>query len=391
MDIAKHMRAIQGEIVGWRRALHQIPELGNNLPKTSSFVRERLGEMGIPFVDAVGGGGVVGTITGGRAGKTVALRADMDALPVTEEAPVDFKAVGGKMHACGHDAHTAMLLGCAKVLSENKSELGGTVKLFFQPGEEGPGGAGPMIEEGFLDGVDAIFGQHIGCLFGEEYPSGSVIVADESAMACRDTFKIKIIGRGGHGAMPEEAVDPIMIACQLVSAFYMIKARECSSLKPAVISVCTINAGSAENIIPGQVEITGSTRAVDAETRSLIARRMKEVSEGVCAAFGAICDFEFNLGYGITKNNPAMAEIVRKAAAGLGLAEDLRLQRQPLMVSEDFSLFLEKVPGTLFFLSSIVRQDGVVYGHHNSKFMLDEDVFWKGAAVLAGAAAEFLG
>lgn len=390
MDILKQSESLQEQMVKWRRDLHQIPEVELNLPMTSKYVQERLGEMGIEFVTMVNGSGIVAMIDSGNDGKTVALRADMDALPIAEEACVEFKSTNGNMHACGHDSHTSMLLGAAKILNDNKELLNGKVKLIFQPGEENPGGAKLMIKEGCLEGVDAIFGQHIGCLFMDKYPSGKLIVSHGNAMACRDAFKIKIIGRGAHSSTPEDSVDPIAVAAQVINGIYMIKARENSALSPAVISVCMVHGGTASNIIPEVVELEGSTRAIDQDTREMIAKRIEDVTKNICEAFSAKYEYEFIWDYDITTNNPNMADVVINAATGLGLEEDVVEQSKALMGSEDMSFYLNEVPGAYYFLSSIVKQDGVIYGHHNPKFMLDESVFYKGAAMLAKVAYDFL-
>ena len=391
MNINKLAEDMQAQVVKWRRDLHQIPELDHDLPETSKYVQERLTEMSIPFVAMKNGSGILATITGGNAGKTIALRADMDALPIAEEAPVCFKSVNGNMHACGHDAHTAMLLGAAKVLSDHKARLKGTVKLIFQDGEENVGGAKLMIAEGCLNGVDAIFGQHIGCLFDDISESGKIIVSHGNAMASRDKFKITIIGRGGHSAFPESSIDPISIAAQVINGIYMIKARECSALSPSVVSVCSIHGGTAHNIIPETLELEGSTRSVEPETRAMIASRIEQVVKGVCDAFGATYKYDYVFDYGITANNPEMADLVINAAKDLGLGSDVILQRSSLMGSEDMSLYLDNVPGAYYFLSSVVRQGDQVYGHHHAKFMLDESVFSKGVALFLQITANYLG
>ena len=391
MDFKKLADNMQGQIVKWRRELHQIPEIGNDLPQTSKYVQNCLKDMDIPYVTMVNGSGILATIAGKKPGKTLALRADMDALPINEEAPVSFKSTNGNMHACGHDAHTAMLLGVAKVLNDLKEDMQGTVKLIFQPGEEGHGGADLMIAEGCLSDVDAIFGQHVGALFADIKQSGKIIVSRGIAMASRDTFHVKIIGKGAHSAFPEDGIDPIAIAAQVINGAYMIKSRECAALTPCVISICTIHGGSAANVIPQEVELGGSTRSVDVKTREMIASRMEQVVSGICAAFGATYEFSYDRGYDITENNPDMADIVINAAKDLGMGEDVILQSVPLMGSEDMSSYLNQVPGAYYFLSSATDQDGQVYGHHNPKFMLDEDVFSRGVALFLQITANYLG
>jgi len=391
MNFKKLPDGLHEQIVKWRRDLHQIPEIGNDLPQTSAYVQKVLSDMGIPFVTMINGSGIFATITGGLTGKTIALRADMDGLPIVEQAPVSFKSTNGNMHACGHDAHTAMLLGAAKVLNDNKDTIKGTVKLIFQSGEESIGGAKLMIEEGCLDGVDAIFGQHIECNFFGAKESGKITVSHSNAMACRDSFKIKIVGRGGHGAWPENTIDPIAMSAQVINGINLIKAREISALTPCVISICMINGGTAGNIIPNEVVLEGSTRSVDVKTREIVATRIEEVLKHTCSAFGGSYKFAFIKGYDITQNNPKMADLVIDSAKDLGFGDDIVLQSSPVMGSEDMSFYLNKVSGAYYFLSSVVHQDGQVYGHHNPKFMLDEGVFSKGTALLLQIIANYLG
>lgn len=393
-------QAVEEQVVKWRRDLHQIPELDNHLPLTSKYVQDRLTEMDIPFITMVNGSGILATITGtcvnangnsdASTRKTIALRADMDGLPLQEEADVDFKSTNGNMHACGHDAHTAILLGVAKILSENKAKINGTVKLIFQPGEESVGGAKPMIAEGALKDVDVIFGLHVGGLFNHVKESGKLFVSHSNVMACRDAFKIKIIGRGAHGAWPENSIDPISIGAQVINGIYMIKAREISALDPAVISIGMVHAGTAMNIIPMSLELAGSTRSINQSTRAKIAGRIEQVVKSTCEAHGATYEFEFDKGYDITINNSDMADLVVNAAHDLDYNNDLFPQTSAIMGAEDMSFFLNEIPGAYFFLTSIVHQDGQVFGHHHPKFMLDESVFHKGVAMFVQIVRNYL-
>ncbi len=352
------MEKLENQIIKWRRDLHQIPEIGNNLPKTSFYVQNCLKEMGIEFKTMVNGSGIVATIIGNKPGKTVALRADMDALVINEEAPIDFKSTNGCMHSCGHDAHTAMLLGAAKILSENKDKINGRVKLIFQPGEESPGGAIPMINEGALEGVDAIFGQHIGCLFSSLKPSdtGKIIISKNKVMSCRNSFKIVIKGKGAHSSVPHMAIDPIAIAAQVINGIYMIKAREIDTLSPAVISICMIHGGTASNIMPEFIEMEGSARIFDPILSNKIEKRIEEIVKFYCEAYGAKYEFQFLKDYSALVNDEKMADIVINAAEKLVPKSNIIEQAQALMCSEDMSFYLEKVPGAYFFLASVVEQ-----------------------------------
>ncbi len=386
------MKELAEKIMRWRRDLHEIPEIGNDLPKTSLYVQNCLRDMGISFYTMLNGSAVVGTIEGSTPGKTVALRADMDALVIKEEAPIDFKAKNGLMHACGHDAHAAMLLGAAEILNEKKNLIKGRIKLIFQPGEENPGGALPMIEHGALEGVDAIFGQHIGCLFSNLKPedTGKIVVSTGNVMSSRSSFKITIRGKGSHSSMPHLAVDPVAIAAQIINGIYMIKAREIDALWPFVISICMVHGGNAPNIMPETVELQGSTRTFDGELTNKVKRRIEEIVQYNCMAYGATYDYEFIKEYPALKNDTKMANLVIKSAKKMINEENIIIQREPLMCSEDMSYYLNKIPGAYFFLLSVVEQNGIVYGHHTPKFMIDETVLFQGSSLLSQIAMDFL-
>lgn len=380
MDILQSVRDIEKQIITWRRDLHKNPEIENCTPQTRDYIAAQLDQMGISYEKCESVTGLIAHIQGAKDGKTIVFRADMDALPVSEETGLDFASQNDYMHACGHDAHAAMLLGAAKVLNDNKDKLPGNVRLLFQPGEEYPGGAEPMIAEGCLDGADAIFGLHIGNLI-EGLESGQVAVHMGNSMACKDSFFIKVIGRGGHSSVPHLSIDPIAISAQLINGLYMIKGRELPALSPSVISVCTIHGGTASNIIPDEVVIEGSTRSVDDATRQLIAKRIQEVAKSTCQTYGATCDFTFEWGYPVLKNNEEMAKLAAKSACQIVGTDNVFTDKDALMGSEDMSFYLNKLPGAYFFLGSIVSDNGVIYGHHSPKFMLDESAFIYGSAI----------
>ncbi|MDL2248592.1 M20 family metallopeptidase [Tyzzerella sp. OttesenSCG-928-J15] len=388
LDYAKR---IEEKITSRRRDLHKMPELGNETIKTRDYIAKALDEMGIEYSLSKSVTGIVAIIRGSEAGKTVAIRTDMDALPVVEETDLNFKAEGSCMHACGHDAHMAMALGAAEILNNNRDKLKGNVKIIFQPGEEAPGGAKPMIEEGCLENpkVDAIFGQHIGALI-DGLKTGEIAVSKGNAMACRDAFSIEIKGRGAHSSTPHLSIDPVAIAAQVINGIYMIKARQLRALSPAVISVCMVHGGTASNIIPESVKLEGSTRSIDPEDRQFIARRIEEVVKANCEAFGAEYKFNFSWDYPVLTNDSHMAQIVMEAAGKVLGSDKVFEQTQAIMGSEDMAFYHNEVPGAYFFLGSVVEQDGVVYGHHNPKFMLDESVFYKGAAVMAQVVWDYL-
>ena len=391
MDIIKIVKEVEKDIINWRRELHQIPEVGLNLPQTSAYVAKQLKDMGIEYKENVGVSGIVGLIQGGQPGKTIALRADMDALPIKEETGLSFSSQNGNMHACGHDAHTAILLGVAKVLNENKDKLKGNVKLIFQPAEEGPGGAKPMIEDGALENpkVDAVMGLHVGNLTGGG-KEGLVMVSYDSMMACLDRFKLKLIGRGCHGAYPETGIDPIAMAGYFLSNVQSIVSREISPTDPAVVTVGKINGGFAYNIIPDSVELEGTVRAVDQNIRENIAKRIEEFAKGISETMRGSYEFEYVFGYPPLVNDEEFTKNFVESAKKIIPEEDIMVMKKPVMGGEDMAYFLKEVPGTFFFINTPKAVEGEFYPHHNAKFDINEELFWRGAALILQGALDYL-
>ncbi|MDX9822843.1 MAG: M20 family metallopeptidase [Syntrophales bacterium] len=389
MNIAEEAKKIAGTLVAWRRELHQCPEVGLDTPVTAAFISVRLRQMGIDHRRNIGGSGVAGIVRGASQGKTLALRSDMDGLPIREETGLPFASTNGSMHACGHDAHMAMLLGAAKLLQDNRSLLKGNVKLIFQPGEEGLGGAKRMIEDGVLEDpqVDAILGQHI--FITEHLLPGQVGVYYGSMMASMDHFRMKIIGRGCHGAMPEKGIDPVVLAGQIITALQTIISREISPLRPAVLTIGKIHGGSAFNIIPDEVELEGTVRTLHQEVREKIAARMGEIVRGITGASGGSCEFAYDFGYPPLVNDIKFTGEFAASAAKIVGEKNVVVLPTPTMVSEDMAYYLEKVPGTFCELGGNLNQ-GESFPHHSSRFDINEDVFWKGAAVMARAAFDWL-
>jgi carboxypeptidase Ss1 len=389
VDFPGEAKLIEPEIVRTRRALHQHPELAYHEMKTSELVARRLHSLGIDVRRGVGGTGVLGLLRGAKPGRVVALRADMDGLPVQETSDVKFRSkVDGVMHACGHDTHVAMLLGAARLLAEHRSELNGTVKFLFQPAEEhgGRGGAMPMIEDGAMDDpkVDFVFGLHIEAT----RKSGEFGVREGAIAAAPDTFKVRIIGKGGHGSAPHETVDPIYVAAHVILALQGVSARMINPVRPFVITVGAVHAGTKENIIPDVAALDGTIRTLDEATRKLAKRRVEEVAKGVCRTFGASAEVEFEKdAYPVTVNDP---ETTAKVVSVLKKIPGTRVKRiEAILGGEDFSRFLQKAPGTFYFLGSRNPEKGCVYPNHSSKFKVDEDVLKFGAASLAMLAFEF--
>ncbi len=291
--VIKRAKELEPYIIERRIDFHMYPELKYEEKRTSSIVSKELEELGYEVIKTAKTG-VIGILRGKEEGKTVALRADMDALPVQEENDVPYKSrVPGKMHACGHDAHTAMLLGAAKILAEIKDKLNGTVKLIFQPGEEGGLGAKKIVEEGHLDDVDAIFGIHVWA----ELPSGTIGIKEGPLLASADAFKATIRGKGGHGAVPHMSIDPIVVAVDIANAYQKIISRETNPLDPAVISVTKIVAGTTFNVIPETAELWGTIRAFNEEVRDFIIERMKQITEGYAKSMRCEGEFELTMEY----------------------------------------------------------------------------------------------
>jgi amidohydrolase len=365
------LKEVAEQVVLDRRHLHAHPELGFQEWETSKFVADRLRGLGLEVRTGIAETGVVGTLRGAKPGKTVLLRADMDALPIEEENDVPYRSQSaGVMHACGHDGHTAILLGAAQVLAERRDKLAGTVKFLFQPCEERPpGGAKPMIEQGVLEGprVDAVFGLHL----AQEMPVGTISARSGPIMAAADMFRLEIKGKGGHAARPHECVDAALVAAQVLVSLHAIVAREVNPIEPAVITVGLIQAGTAPNVIPDAALLRGTVRTFDKKLRQRLARRVEEVAVGVARAMRAECTCTYEWGYPATVNDPAMTEFV--AVIARELVGDERLQvREPSMGGEDFSYFLEERPGCFFNVGTRNDERGLVWGHHHPKFDIDE-------------------
>ena len=389
MDLLEEARSLEPEIIRIRRAIHQRPELSFQENATAGLVAEKLRSMGIEVRANVGGTGVLGVLRGSKRGKVVGLRADMDALPIEEMADVEFKSKAkGVMHACGHDTHVAMLLGAARLLARHRDELSGVVKFFFQPAEEhgGRGGAKPMIEDGVMRNpkVDYVFGLHI----EGDRNSGEFGVRSGAVMAAPDAFEVRIHGKGGHGSAPHQTVDPIYIAAHLILALQGVSSRMIDPVQPFVISIGSVHGGTKENIIPDDAVLQGTVRTLDSKTRRRAIKKVKEVSKATCRTFGATCVVEFiKDAYPITYNDPKatarVTEILKTMRGTKVKVED------QMLGGEDFSRFLEKAPGTFYFLGTRNPRKGCVYPNHSSRFRVDEDVLKFGAASLAAVAFEF--
>lgn len=388
----KECKDLQDEIVSMRRDLHQIPEIGLNLPETVAYVTAKLDQYGIPYKMNKTDSGIIATIQGGKPGKTVALRADMDGLPITEQTGVDYASKHeGCMHACGHDTHTSMLLAAAKVLKAHQNELCGTVRLLFQTAEELAKGAPVMVKEGAMEGVDAVFGTHIGTILDKGIPAGTFIVTPGPIMASFDRFVINVKGIGCHGSTPEKGADPVNMAAHIVLAIQAINAREFNACVPVVVTIGSIHGGNQYNVIPGEVVLEGTIRALNEEVRQKVARRIGEISQATANAFGGTVAFEMDWGAPPVVNDNEMAAFAAAAAKEV-LGEDkvITSVEHPNMGGEDFAYYLEKAPGAFMFLSSSNPALHTDVAHHNSKFNVDESVMWEGSAVFVAIVEKYL-
>jgi len=379
--IKKLAEQLSEEVIKIRRHLHQYPELSQKEHETSVFIQEKLTEYNIPFQSGIAGTGVLGIIEGDKPGKTVALRADMDALPIEEETGLAFSSTReGVMHACGHDAHMAMLLGAGKVLMDVKEELEGTVLLVFQPSEEKApvGGARPMLEDGVFDKYkpDVIYGQHV----WPSLPVGEFGVLDEEMMGASDTFVMTIKGTGGHASMPQSSTDPIVTAAQLIVNLQTIVSRALDPLEASVVTVSKIQGGHARNIIPNEVQIEGSIRTYKREIKERLKERLFEIASHVGKMYNNEIIVEYFDGYPATINTPTWARLAREAIIDL-YGEKAVPDVKPSLAAEDFSRFLEEIPGAFIWLGA--RMDEEQSGLHESTFTIDEQALTKGVSFFA--------
>lgn len=384
--------AIQDELVEIRRALHRIPETGERLEKTSAYVMGKLDQWGISYVRSVRDSAIAAHISGSRPGRRIILRADMDALPIKEETGASYASEhDGFMHACGHDAHTAMLLGAAKVLQSNRAALKGEAVLIFQTAEETAKGAKNVIANGWLDGADAAFGIHIGTIISNTAPAGTIFAVPGCCMASIDRFTIRVTGAGCHGSTPEKGTDPINAAAHIITALQAINSREFNACAPIVVTIGSIHGGSQYNIIPDCVEMEGTIRSVDNGVRMAVAQRIEQIAAAQAAVFGADAQCIIDWGAPPVINDESMARLAAEAAKEItGEERTVTRLAAPNMGGEDFAYYLEKLPGAYLFLSSANGAKNCAFAHHNSRFNVDEDVLHMGAALYVNITERFL-
>jgi len=402
-DVEKVSAEINSQVIAWRRDFHKNPELGNRETRTAKIIADELRKLGFEVTTGVATTGVVGVLRGARPGPVVALRSDMDGLPVTEQVDVPFKSTAkaqwngqevGVMHACGHDNHMAILLGAATALARMKDRLPGTVKVIFQPAEEGPppgetGGAEQMVKENVLENpkVDAVFGLHV-----FPFRAGEIVYRPGPLMASTDSFTIRVKGRQTHGAIPWGGIDPIVVGSQIVMGLQTIISRQVNITEaPAVVTIGRFTGGNRANIIPDEIELEGTIRAFDEAVRKDIQRRVGAIATNIAESAGATATLTFTLGYPVTRNDEALTQRMLPTLRRVVGAENVRLG--PLTgTAEDFSFFQQKVPGMFFFLGVTPKdQDpATVAINHSPLFFADESALPIGVKVMTNLALDFL-
>ena len=381
--------AQHAELVNIRRHLHENPELGFEEVATAQYIADYLAGLGLEVTRQVAKTGVVALIRGVQPGKTVAIRADMDALPIQELNEVPYKSKHpGKMHACGHDAHVAAAIGAARILWELRDQINGNVKFIFQPAEEAPGGAEPMIAAGVLENpaVDAIIGGHV--WGGLE--SGIIEVMSGPTMASSDIIRLKIIGKGGHAAQPHTTIDPIVIASEIVGALQKLVSRQTDPFESVVISICSFHAGDVFNVIPHSAYMEGAVRTLNNELRQELPHKIEKIIRGITEPYGATYELDYYLGYPVTVNDPGVTETVRKAAVSVLGADKVRVAARASMGGEDYAYFLNKVPGTYIRIGTRNPEKGICQEMHHPRFDIDEAVLELTPVVYAQAAFDLL-
>ena len=375
--------SVRDAVIAWRRQLHQHPELSFHEERTARFVADTLASFGGLEISRPTATSVVARLIGPRPGRVLAIRADLDALPIDERNSHEFVSLNpGVMHACGHDGHTAMLLGAAKVLVSRRDELAGEVRFVFQHAEElNPGGAEELVDAGVMEGVDLVIGAHLWL----PMPYGQVGVRAGPLMASPDNFRITIGGQGGHAAIPHETVDAIAIAAQVVTNLQHVVSRNVDPLAAAVVSVTRIAGGTTYNVIPGQAELAGTVRTFDAALRARIPELMERIVAGITAAHGATYVFEYDPGYRPVVNDAATTGFLKRAVAR-ALGEQVLVDAIPTMGGEDFSAYQQRVPGSFFFIGARNEERGIVHPHHHERFDLDERALDSGTRIFVAAA-----
>jgi len=386
MKVKKEIKNLHDRLIQLRRDFHKHPELGFEEHRTSEIIAKYLEECGFEVKRGLAKTGVVGLLKGNQPGPTLLLRSDMDALPIQEKNDVPFKSINdGKMHACGHDAHMAMLLIAAKILSNHRDDIKGNIKFVFQPNEE-DAGAELMIEDGVLENpkVDAALGLHV----WSQIKTGRIAVVDGPVMASSYYFKLTIKGKGGHGGAPHTSIDPIICAANLIQAVQSIQTREVDALKPTVITFGKIHCGTFNIIIPEKIELEGSIRCLHEDDEE-VRRRFEEITKNICAAFRTKYELEFKCGNRLLSNDYEMAEFVKSIAERVVNPENIIGSEIRMMVGEDFAEFALKAPSAFYFVGTGNQEKGTDYPHHNPRFNIDEDALRIGVEMHVRTALEY--
>ena len=386
MKIIKELEDLQGEMQEWRRDIHAHPEIAFEEHRTAQIVADKLESFGIEVETGIAGTGVVGTLRKGMGNRSIGLRADLDALLINETNDFEYKSKNpGQMHACGHDGHTTMLLGAAKYLSE-QGNFDGTVNFIFQPAEENEGGGRVMIEDGLFDKypVESVYGMHN--IPG--MPVGSFAIKPGPIMAAFDIFNLKVIGRGGHAAMPQTTVDPIIVGTKIIDAFQAIISRSIDPQEPSVLSVTQFHGGDAYNVIPNQVEIKGCTRCFSPNVQKKLEDEMRQISESICKAYGADCEFHYEHRYPATINSEEEANLAGQVAQEIAGEEKVNLSPKPGMGSEDFAYMLQEKPGSYIWIGNGDGEGSCMI--HNPGYDFNDEILPIGATYWVKMAEEIL-
>lgn len=386
-EIKRLVDEVKAEVIAWRRHLHANPELSFQEEKTAQFVYDTLQSFGNLELSRPTKTSVMARLFGNQPGRVVAIRADMDALPIQEENTFAFASKNpGVMHACGHDGHTAMLLGTAKILSKLRDQIKGEVRFLFQHAEElFPGGAEEMVQAGVMDGVDVVIGTHL----WSPLEVGKIGIVYGPMMAAPDRFFIRIHGKGGHAALPHQTIDAIAIGAQVVTNLQYIVSRNTDPLEPLVVSVTQFVAGTTHNIIPGSVEIQGTVRSFDETLRKNVPKLMERIVKGITEAHGATYEFEFEYGYRPVINNDEVTRVIEETVREV-FGKEAVDHMKPNMGGEDFSAFMQKAPGSFFYVGAGNKEKGIIYPHHHPRFTIDEDALEIGVRLFVHAALKLL-
>lgn len=387
--INQYTKAYKDEVILIRRQLHQIPEIGDNLPKTRALILNELKKYDIEIQENVGNNGIVAIIRGGLEGKTVAYRADMDALLILEQNDLEYKSKHeGKMHACGHDAHVAIALSITKVLSLLKNDIKGNIKVIFQPAEETSGGALNMINDGVLDNpkVDYILGSHM----WPSIESGKLGLCSGPLMAGTDILEINIQGKGGHGGIPHNAINPIVVGSKIINEIESIKNYFIDSSERAVISICSINSGTTNNVIPNTATILGTVRSFSKDTQEIIIDKLRKIANNISDIYGAKCELIYKKNFPPTINNAYVIDEIKKELKNHGLEDSINHVKEASMGAEDFSYFLNQIPGAFIFIGTRNESKNITHEIHNPNFKIDEEVLEFASATLCKMLLAFL-